>query len=115
MSNKKFIVRFVDTELLLKVKSLKEGKYEDKKLFNSITNSIRKIEENPFDSILIKKSQIPKLYVQKHNISNLRVYKINQNWRLIFSIVSNEVQIISIILEYLNHKEYEKRFHYKVK
>ncbi len=33
-------------------------------------------------------------------------------WRLLYTIETNEIRIVSIILEWMNHKDYEKRFNY---
>ena len=33
-------------------------------------------------------------------------------WRLVYTIESDEAKIVNIILEWFDHKEYEKRFHY---
>ncbi len=35
-----------------------------------------------------------------------------KGWRLIYSIGREEIKVISLILEWLTHKEYEKRFKY---
>lgn len=108
-------IKFIDNSLNLKIKQLNSGTNEDKELYRLIKRSINKIKENPFNSIIVKKNQIPKIYVKKYQITNLRILKLNQNWRLIYTITSNEIQIISIVLEILNHKNYEKRFNYKTK
>jgi len=34
-------------------------------------------------------------------------------WRLIYTIKTpNRIQILAVILEWFNHKDYERRFHY---
>lgn len=115
MKEFKYKVKFIDNSLNLELKKLKEGTSKDKELYKLILDAIEKMRENPLNSIIIKKKQIPKIYALKYNIDNLRMIKLNQNWRLLFTIASNEVFIVSIILEWMNHKEYEKRFKYKIK
>ena len=40
-------------------------------------------------------------------------YDLPDGWRLVYTITTpNKVEIISVILEWFNHPEYEKRFHY---
>lgn len=34
-------------------------------------------------------------------------------WRMIYTILGSEVEIISLILDIMNHKKYEKKFGYK--
>jgi len=50
--------------------------------------------------------------IKKYKISNLWKYDLTNGWRLIYTIESDEIRIISIILEWFDHKNYEKRFGY---
>lgn len=58
------------------------------------------------------KKQIPEIYVKKYGIDNLWKYDLPRAWRLIYSVARDEVVIITIVLEWFSHKEYEKRFNY---
>jgi len=60
----------------------------------------------------IPKKLWPKLYVQHYGITNLWKYDIPNGWRLIYTIETNEVKIVNIILEWPDHKNYERRFGY---
>jgi Txe/YoeB family toxin of Txe-Axe toxin-antitoxin module len=78
-----------------------------------IKKAIREIQQNAFCGIQIPKRLIPKEYIQKYQIKNLWKYDLPDGWRLIYSILpQNKVEIISIIIEFFNHKDYEKRFRY---
>ncbi len=78
-----------------------------------IKRAIIDIQKNAFCGIQIPKRLIPKEYIQKYNITNLWKYDLPDGWRLVYSITTlNKVEILSIILEWFNHKEYEKRFGY---
>ena len=55
---------------------------------------------------------MPRKYVQEYSITNLWKYDLPDAWRLIYTIGSDELKIVNIILEWFDHKEYEKRFHY---
>jgi len=39
-------------------------------------------------------------------------YKLPQGWRLVYSVVANNVEIIALIIGYFGHKNYERRFGY---
>ncbi len=39
-------------------------------------------------------------------------YDLPSAWRLIYTIESDEIKIVSIILEWFDHKDYEKKFNY---
>lgn len=63
--------------------------------------------------IQIPKRLFPKEYVIKYKINNLWKYDLPDGWRLIYTLNPlNQVEILSVILEWFNHKEYERRFHY---
>jgi hypothetical protein len=60
----------------------------------------------------IKKKLWPKGYKQKFGITNLWKYDLPNAWRIIYTIETDEVMIVSIILEWFSHKDYKKRFKY---
>ncbi|MFW5847212.1 MAG: hypothetical protein ACOCUU_03590 [Nanoarchaeota archaeon] len=70
------------------------------------------LEENAFCGIQIQKKLVPKVYLEKYGIDNLLKYDLPKGWRLIYSVVSRDVQILSIILEWMSHKDYQRRFGY---
>jgi len=79
----------------------------------SIIRAIKDLKENAFSGIQVPKRLIPKLYIQKYGLNNLWKYDLPQGWRLLYTITAeNEVEIISAILEWFNHKDYEKRMNY---
>lgn len=78
-----------------------------------IKRAITDICNNAFCGIQIRKNQIPIEYIQKYKITNLWKYDLPNGWRLIYSITTpDKVRIISLILEWFNHPEYERKFHY---
>lgn len=111
-NQKLYKVTFIDSSLNQTLKKLKEGKKSDKELYSSIVKAIEHLKTSPLDSIIIKKKQIPKSYIKEYGINNLRLIKLNRNWRLVYTIASDDIQIVSIILDFFNHKEYEQKFEY---
>jgi len=103
---------FLNERLKLNFKTLKDKAHEDEKLYNFINRAINDLKQNPFCGVRIQKKLWPKKYIQKYKISNLRKYDLPRGWRLLYTIESDEIKIISILLEWLNHKDYEKRFKY---
>ncbi len=73
------------------------------------------LKGNPFAGDQVKKSQIPAYYVKKYGITNLWRIELSNYWRLIYTIQSDEVEIIDFVLDIVNHKEYDKKFGYKGK
>ena len=78
-----------------------------------IKRAIGDIKQNAFCGIPIPKRLFPKEYIQKYQINNLWKYDLPDRWRLIYTIKTpNKVQILAVILEWFNHKDYGRRFHY---
>jgi len=105
-------VHFGDEKLKAAYEKLKHSKTEDRTLYKWISRAIDDLEENAFCGVQIPKKLIPKVYVGKYGVDNLWKYDMPKGWRLIYSVADGEVCIISIILEWLDHKDYERRFNY---
>ncbi|MFA5777838.1 MAG: hypothetical protein WC906_05410 [Parcubacteria group bacterium] len=102
-------VKFISEKLQENFNSLSE----DDPIKKSIKRAIKDLQDNAFFGIQIPKRLIPREYIMKYDVKNLWKYDLPQGWRLIYTIAAeNEVQLISAILEWFNHPEYEKRFHY---
>jgi hypothetical protein len=104
--------RFADHTVKEAYYALEGGDNQEQELFSLIKQALINIEHNAFCGIQIPKRLIPKEYVKKYNISNLWKYDLPRGWRLIYSIAREEVIVVSLILEWFNHKDYEQRFHY---
>ena len=108
----KSIIRYADEKLKITLNKLKDSKTEDQKLYKWINRALDDLEENAFCGIRIRKRLIPRYYLEKYGIENLWKYDLPNGWRLIYSIANNEITVISIILEWMDHKDYERRFNY---
>ncbi|MEK6932329.1 MAG: hypothetical protein AABW56_00875 [Nanoarchaeota archaeon] len=105
-------VYFADEKIKKAYLKLKDSKTEDLMLYKWVSRAIDDLEKDAFCGISVSKHLIPKIYLQKYNIDNLWKYDLPKGWRLLYSISKNKVQIISIIIEWMNHKNYERRFGY---
>ena len=94
------------------LQELKNSKTEDEKLYKWILRAFADLKENAFCGVRIRKKLIPKVYVEKYGIDNLWKYDLPSGWRLIYSVANGQVCILSIILEWMDHKNYERRFGY---
>jgi Txe/YoeB family toxin of Txe-Axe toxin-antitoxin module len=108
----KSVIKYADEKLKETLNKLKDSKTEDKKLYEWINRALDDLEENAFCGIQIQKRLIPKVYIEKYGINNLWKYDLPKGWRLIYSVANNEVCVLSIILEWMDHKDYERRFKY---
>jgi Txe/YoeB family toxin of Txe-Axe toxin-antitoxin module len=105
-------ITFADEKVLKSLEKLKKSKTEDKKLAEWIERAFEDLEKDAFCGVQIPKKLFPKDYVKKYNIDNLWKYNLPNSWRLIYTVANNDVCVLSIILEWLSHKDYEKQFKY---
>ncbi len=105
-------IKYAEERVKSSFEELKNSKTEDKNLYKWINRAMDDLEDNAFCGIQIQKKLIPKVYIKKYGIDNLWKYDLPKGWRLIYSVVNGEIQILSIILEWMSHKEYERRFKY---
>lgn len=108
----KTAVGFISEKLKREFDLLKAGKYEDKQLYIFIDRAIDDLKEKPKCGIKIPKNYWPKEYIKLYKVTNLWKYDLPNGWRLIYTIENDEVMIVSIILEWFNHDEYDRRFGY---
>ena len=53
-----------------------------------------------------------KKFAGKTTMDKLWVLKISRDWRIVYTVVGNEVDIVSFILDSMNHTDYNRRFHF---
>lgn len=106
-------IAFIDVKLSRAFDELKSGKFEDKQLAVEINDAMDRLKENPLLGIRIERRLWPKEYVIRYGIDNLRKYDLRNGWRLLYTLAGNKIEIVAILLEWLDHKSYERRFGYK--
>jgi hypothetical protein len=85
----------------------------DKEFAKQLLKAKKDILENAFCGIQIPKDLIPLKYIQKYGINNLWKYNLPDAWRLLYTITTpTKVEIVSVILEWMDHKDYERLFGY---
>ena len=105
-------VAFISKKLKEEFESLKEGKFEDKQLYKFITRAIEDFKQNPTCGIKIPKKLWPRHYIKIYRISNLWKYDLPNAWRLVYTVKADKVTILAVVLEWFDHKSYERRFKY---
>jgi hypothetical protein len=106
-------IAFIDPSLKKAFEEIKSGKYEEQQLAGFLNRAIEDLMQNPLCGIRVPSNQWPKEYIQKYRINNLRKYDLPNGWRLLYTIKGNEIEIISILIEWISHKDYERKFGYK--
>jgi hypothetical protein len=87
---------------------LSRGKYEDRVLYDRIQTAILKMKNNPTCGKKIQK----KIWLAQYKVKNLWKYNLSSSWRLLYTIKEDQLMIVNVILEWLDHKSYERRFAY---
>ena len=106
-------IRFADEKVRKAFEELEHSSTEDKNLHKFLVQAFENLKQDAFTGIQLPKKLIPKEYLQKYNIDNLWKYNLPNAWRLLYSIGREEVTVVSIILEWMDHKDYERKFGYK--
>jgi len=92
-------------------KAFEELTETNKELHKHLIRAFNDILENAFCGRAVKKRLIPKGYLKKYD--NLWIYNLPDAWRLLYSIKSpNKIEIISVVLDWMNHKDYERLFRF---
>ena len=82
-------------------------------LKKAIQRVIDNLKWNAFCGQRISKKLIPKDYIQKYEINNLWWYQLPNAWRLVYSLMSiDKEKILATIVDYFDHKDYERKFGY---
>ena len=110
---RKINVAFANESLKEAFRELEKGDFQDKHLFSFLNRAIDDLFKNPSCGTKIAKRLWPKEYI-KQGITNLWKYNLPDSWRLVYTIKQDEIYIVSVLLEWFDHKGYERRFHYLI-
>jgi hypothetical protein len=103
---------FADEQVRQAFSVLPSGRAEEKEIHHQLNLVFDTLAADPFCGIQVPKRLIPKVYLTKYGIDNLWKYNFHKNWRLMYSVAGDGTQLVTLILEWLPHKEYERRFGY---
>lgn len=104
--------KFLKEFSCLKRKALK-GDGEAEYILDLIRKGISTLSKDIESGQKIQKRLWPKYYSRKYGISNLWRLRLDRYWRMIYTLIGEEIRIITVILEVIDHKDYNRRFGYK--
>lgn len=116
-------IRFTEEayEKLLKLQELVNNntRYRTKptysQLLTSINHTITRIKQDYLYGDLVPRKQLPKSLITKYGTNKILRVELTGYWRLLYTLVGNEIEIIALVLDFMNHKEYDKLFEYRKK
>lgn len=111
--DKEIRVEFADDKLKEAYNSLKDGKAAEHELYESLGKAFDEIKKDVTCGKRIRRELWPKEYVKKYGITNLWKYNLPHGWRMTYTIGVDEISVIAVMLEWMDHKDYERRFGYK--
>ena len=76
------------------------------------TRAIEDLKEDAFTGLAVPKDRIPKKYQREFDAKTIWKYDMPKAYRLIYTIENNEIEVFAILLEWFDHKTYEKKFKY---
>ena len=82
-------------------------------LLKAINRIFDVIINNPFYGENAKKDLIPKEYQKKYDAKNLFIADLPDYWRMIYTLESDEIEIIAFVLDIIDHNEYNKKFKFR--
>src|SRR3989338_222026 len=86
---------------------------KDITLLTAINRLFGVIANNPFYGENAKKDLIPKEYRQKYDTDNLFIADLPDYWRMIYTLESDEIEIIAFVLDIISHDGYNKKFGFR--
>ena len=105
-------VMFADEKIKKAFDRPKDSQGEGKMLYEQLNRAFDELAENAASGIQVPNRIIPKEYIRKYGINNLWKYNLPNAWRLLYTTKRDNIFILSVVLEWMSHKEYEKRFGY---
>ncbi len=82
-------------------------------LLTSINTALKNIKANYRYGDLIPRRLISKTTRDKYGTDKIFRVELVGYWRLLYTLIGDEVKIIAFILEYMDHNKYNKIFGYK--
>lgn len=104
---------FADEKVKSAFSELKaSSKSGDQELLALLDNAFDALSENAFCGVQVQKDRIPKTYKKRNTaLKNLWKFNLNRSWRLLYTVASDGDTIV-VIIEWLDHTAYERRFGY---
>ncbi|MFH0711802.1 MAG: hypothetical protein V1889_01720 [archaeon] len=101
-------------EVYKKLNSESELNKQSRMILKAINNKIDLIKSNIHYGDPIAKNLIPEEYKIKYTISNLFRVELPAFWRMLYTLTNNEeIEIITFVLDIIDHPTYDNKFGYK--
>lgn len=94
-------------------KRLEKGSGDAEYIIRIINRGMTRLSENHEAGQKIPRKLWPEYYISKYEINNLWRLRLDDSWRMIYTLGKEGIEIFCIVLDVIDHKKYNKRFGYK--
>lgn len=88
-------------------------KSENTRLLKSIDEKIERLKYAPDSGTQIPRRQFPTKYLAEYEINNLWKINLFNYWRLVYTLRGDKIEVLCIVLDLIDHPDYDKIFGYK--
>lgn len=87
----------------------------ERTILKALNQKAQLIKLNPQYGDPISKRIIPREYKEKYNVTNLFRVELPNFWRMLYTLIEGgtKIEIISFVIDIIDHKTYSKKFGYK--
>jgi len=94
-------------------KRASEGNGEAEHILKVINKGVAKLYQNHEAGQKIRRSLWPRIYSDKYSVDNLWRLRLDDSWRMIYTLKKESVEIKALVLDTMNHKRYDRLFGYR--
>jgi hypothetical protein len=88
---------------------------DNQRLLKSIDNKVERLKLDPTAGDQLPARLFPKEYVEKYEINNLWKIDLVDFWRMLYTLRGDRVEVVCLVLGYMPHPKYDKKFGYRKK
>ena len=103
--------KLVDTVKLEHEKAVRNS--ENQQLLRSIDEKVERLKYAPDSGLQIPRKQFPRKYLTEYGINNLWKINLFNYWRLVYTLRGDRIEVLCVVLDLINHPDYDKIFGYK--
>lgn len=90
-----------------------KGNGEAEYIVKIINRGIAKLYYNHKAGQKIERKLWPRIYSDRYSINNLWRLQLDSSWRMVYTLRGENVKIVALVLDAMDHKRYDKTFGYK--
>jgi len=88
---------------------IKAGNRANEREYKLIKKAVEQLSYNYQTGLKLGRSlPIFKYCVEKYKVNNVWKLNISKSWRILYTLVDDEIEIFSVILDLVDHKTYER-------